>query len=144
MDEIKQRIIKLYDVYNLFYYNGECIPEYDNLKYSIDFLEEDEPEEIEGRTDLLFSTKKNTAEIVIKIKKDVVLENNILHLSCVLLHEMVHANLFARKIFELDNEKKKAIHGEEFYKTAITHGLKDGYIEPEDTLLLVIGGTAWK
>ena len=145
MDDGKDKIIKLYNAFNAFYYDGLCVPEYSNLHFNIDFLEDGTPDEIDGRTDLTFNTEKDEAEITIRIKKEITQQANNLHLSAVLLHEMVHANLYANHIYELNEEKTEAIHGEKFYQTAISHGLKDGYMIPNDEIILIMGrGKKWK
>ena len=139
-DETKGLLQGLYDAFNTFYYGGECVPEYSNLKFRIDFLEENAPAEIDGCTDLHFDAEKDTAEIVIKIKKSIVSKERLLYLSAVLLHEMVHANMYANNIFELSEDKKEAIHGEIFRETAKKHGLQDGFIIPNDEILTIMNG----
>lgn len=139
-DETKRLLQGLYDAFNMFYYGGECVPEYSNLKFRIDFLEETAPAETEGYTELHFDAEKDAAEITIKIKKSIVSKEKILHLSAVLLHEMVHANMYANNIFELSEDKKEAIHGEIFRETAKKHGLQDGFIIPNDEILIIMNG----
>ena len=131
-------IKRLYDFFNEYYYNDNCVPEYENLKLNFGFLEEDAPDGAEGKTDLKYSESKNNAEIIIKIKKELTaisVDTNLLHLSAVLLHEMVHAYLYAHYIYEFNEDKTECIHGQEFKNVALTHGLKDGYIIPADEVV---------
>lgn len=132
--EAKEQIEKLYNAFNTFYYNGECVPEFSNLAFNIDLLE-DAADGDEGKTTLSFSVKEETAQITIQIKKEICADP--LHLAAVLLHEMVHAYLYARKVFELDETKTTSTHGEAFKNAAREHGLQDGYILPNDEIIYI-------
>ena len=133
-----EKIQAFYDVFNDFYYDGECVPQYPNLSLCFCFLDDNEAAEIEGKTDFMVSKKEDTVKITIKVKKELTREGKELHFSCILLHEMVHAYMFSHCIFELNKDKTQAEHGPRFNEIAKAHGLKDGFIIPNDEVIYIM------
>lgn len=133
-----KQIIELYNTFNIFYYDKQCVPENEKLQLNFKLLGKD-PGHREGHTTFTFNEKENAAEITIQIKRELAQGKKSLHLCAVILHEMVHAYLFANNIFELNEDKTEAIHGDKFHEIAKTHGLQDGLIMPDEIISYLFG-----